>query len=81
MTTNWQQLINRIRQEVQYQLRNNNGAKEQGIVRVTVVMLMDIEQPIVWEVESRKIEPGSRARGLLGLCDEIMPGIEIKQLT
>lgn len=67
--TQWEQLISRIQQEVAYQLRNNNGAKDQGIVRVNLVVLMDIKEPLIWELESKKIEPSSRAKALLGLIN------------
>lgn len=68
--TQWEQLISRVQQEVAYQLRNNNGAKDQGVVRVTLVLLMDIKEPLIWEVESRKIEPSSKAKALLGLLNQ-----------
>lgn len=70
MTQKWDELILRMQQEISYQLRNNNQAKEQGIVRITLVLLADIQEPIVWELEGKKIEPSSRAKALLGLLNQ-----------
>lgn len=63
----WQQLFNRLQQEVEHQLRNNNGAKDQGVVKINLTMLADISRPLVWTVEGRKIEPSSKAKELLEL--------------
>lgn len=67
MISKWDDLVCRIKQEVAYQLRNNNGAKDQGIVKITVVLLAGMDAPLVWEVEGKKIEPTQKARSLLGI--------------
>lgn len=64
----WQQLVNRITQEVEYQLRNNNGAKEQGVVYINLKLLADCNRPLTWiVVDGKRIEPSSRAKELLEL--------------
>lgn len=67
MIDNWTLLRNRIESEVAQQLRNNNGNKEQGVVKVNVTMLIDLVQPIIWQVDSKRIEPSSKAKALLDL--------------
>lgn len=67
MITNWQKLINRIEQEVQHQLRNNNSDKDQGVVKVSVTLLAGVNGPDLWEVTATRIEPGAKARALLDL--------------
>lgn len=67
MIDNWQLLRKRVEAEVQQQLRNNNGNKDQGVVKINITMLVDLCQPIVWEVDSKRVEPGSKARALLDL--------------
>ena len=64
MITDWDKIINRIKSEVGYRL--GNTGKEQGVVSVRLTMMLDCDgKPIVWTVESKKIEPGFRARELL----------------
>lgn len=65
MVSDWDKLTNRLKQEIETQLRNNHSAREQGLVKVSVTFLAGCSGPILWEVDSRKIEPGSRARELL----------------
>jgi len=67
MITNWQKLINRIEQEIESQLRNNNSDKGQCVVKVVVCMLAGVNGPDLWIVSSTKIEPGTKARALLDL--------------
>lgn len=67
MIDNWTLLRNRIESEVQQQLRNNNGNKDQGVVKVNITMLIDLCQPIIWQVDSKRIEPSSKAKALLDL--------------
>lgn len=63
----WQQLFNRLQQEVEHQLRNNNGAKDQGVVVINLKIMANISRPLVWTVEGHKIEPSSKAKELLEL--------------
>lgn len=66
MITDWDKIINRIKSEVGYRLGNNNSRKDQGCVSVRLTMILDCDnKPIVWTVESKRIEPGFRARELL----------------
>lgn len=65
MITDWQKLINRLQQEIESQLRNNHSARDQGMVIVELRLLAGCDGPILWMVDSKKIEPGSRARELL----------------
>lgn len=66
MIPDWEKLVNRVKSEVDYRLGNNNTGK--GIVAVTLTMLMDCEgKPMVWTIDSKKVEPGSRAKDLLEL--------------
>lgn len=65
MVTDWDKFINRIKAEIETQLRNNHTAKDQGLVKVDVVILAGSDGPILWMVDSKKVEPGSRAKELL----------------
>lgn len=65
MVTEWDKLINRMKQEIESQLRNNHSAKEQGMVKLDIVIIAGANGPILWMVDGRKIEPGSRAKELL----------------
>lgn len=65
MINDWDKLINRMKQEIETQLRNNHSAKEQGLVKMDVTILAGSNGPILWMVDSKKVEPGSRARELL----------------
>lgn len=67
MIDNWTLLRNRIESEVAQQLRNNNGNKDQGVVKINITMLMDLCQPIIWQVDGKRIEPSSKAKALLDL--------------
>lgn len=68
MVADWDKIIQRIRSEVAYRLGNNNSHKDSGTVIVSVVMMLDCDnRPLVWTIESRKVEPGARAKELLEL--------------
>lgn len=68
MVTDWDKIIQRIRSEVAYRLGNNNGHKDSGVVSVRLCLLLDCDnKPIVWTVESKRVEPGNRAKELLEL--------------
>lgn len=64
MVSDWDKLTNRLKQEIETQLRNHND-KRQGLVKIELTVLAGCDGPILWMVDSRKIEPGSRARELL----------------
>lgn len=64
----WQHFLNRLQQEIEYQLRNNNSRKEQGIVLLKIEVLAGIDEPVLWTVEGKKVEPGGKAKSLLELC-------------
>lgn len=65
MVSDWDKLTNRLKQEIEQQLRNNHSAKEQGLVKIELTILAGCDGPVLWIVDSHKIEPGSRARELL----------------
>jgi hypothetical protein len=65
LITDWDKLINRMKQEIDTQLRNNNSAKEQGMVKLDITILAGCNGPILWMVDSKRIEPGTRAKELL----------------
>lgn len=78
MITDWDKIIQRIRSEVDFRLgmtgaHRQNGSnqaikKEGAIVGITITMLVDCDnRPLVWTVESKRVEPGSRAKELLEL--------------
>lgn len=70
MITEWDKLINRVRQETSGRLNKhqNNGQPRATAVAVTVKMLMDCNgEPLAWIVESKDIEPLAKARALLEL--------------
>lgn len=64
----WEHLINRLKQEVDYQLRNNNSRKDEGVVYLEVRILAGESEPILWMVDGKKVEPGTKAKSLLELC-------------
>lgn len=75
MITDWDKIIQRIRSEVAYRLGNNNTHKDSGVVSVKLCLLLDCNnKPIVWTVESRKVEPGGRAKELIteGIGKELL---------
>lgn len=70
MITEWDKLINRVRQETTGRLNKhqNNGHPRASAVAVSVKMLVDCDgNPIHWIVESKDIEPLAHGRALLEL--------------
>lgn len=65
MVSDWDKLTNRLKQEIEQQLRNNHSAREQGLVKIDLTILAGVTGPILWMVDSKKVEPGSRAKELL----------------
>lgn len=65
MISDWDKLINRMKQEIEAQLRNNHSTREQGVVKLNVTLLACCDGPMVWEVSGKKVEPGGRAREFL----------------
>ena len=69
MITDWDKIIQEIRQQTDYALRNNVKAKDMGVVAIKIALLVDCNnKPLSWIItDVNSIAPTTRAKVLLEL--------------
>lgn len=70
----WNKVIERVHGSIAQRVGHNNSNKHQqnNVVAVKISMLVNADGiPLVWTVESRKIEPNDKAREMLGLINSV----------